>query len=169
MKNPPKLLIWRSLVGKHSIEKEKKKINLKKELIAIFIITILIIGINFLLSHRGVIENNNAFESETSKTIEGEKLVIKSNSEYNKVIEYTFENNVVRQVVIYEQFEEEEKFEKTKATYDLIDEIEVISVNNEQLSLKIEKKDFGSDTGMSYEQIYDKYLVQIIGAYEIIT
>jgi len=156
-------------VGKHSIEKEKKKINLKKELIAIFIITILIIGINFLLSHRGVIENNNAFESETSKTIEGEKLVIKSNSEYNKVIEYTFENNVVRQVVIYEQFEEEEKFEKTKATYDLIDEIEVISVNNEQLSLKIEKKDFGSDTGMSYEQIYDKYLVQIIGAYEIIT
>lgn len=156
-------------MGKHSIEKEKKKINLKKELIAIFIITILIIGINFLLSHRGVIENNNAFESETSKTIEGEKLVIKSNSEYNKVIEYTFENNVVRQVVIYEQFEEEEKFEKTKATYDLIDEIEVISVNNEQLSLKIEKKDFGSDTGMSYEQIYDKYLVQIIGAYEIIT
>ena len=155
-------------MGKHSIEEEKKKINLKKELIAIFIVIILIMGINFLLSHRDIIEKNNSFENETSKTIEGEKLVIKSNSDYNKVIEYTFKNNVVSQVAIYEQFEEKEKFEKTKATYDLIDDIEVINVNDKQLSIKIEKKDFGSDTGMSYEQIHDKYLVQIIGAYEII-
>lgn len=155
-------------MGKHSIEKEKKKINLKKELIAIFIIIILIIGINFLLSHRDIVEKNNSFESETSKTIEGKKLVIKSNSDYNKVIEYTFENNVVKQVVIYEQFEEKEKFEQTKTTYELIDTVEIIDIDKEKLTIQIEKKDFGSDTGMSYEQIYDKYLVQIIGAYEII-
>ena len=42
-------------MGKHSIEKPKKKINLKKELLAVIIIIALVFGINFILSHREVI------------------------------------------------------------------------------------------------------------------
>ena len=86
-------------MGKHSIEKEKKKINLKKEIIAILVIIALVFGINFILSHRNLQEEQKNIEKKSeiknSKTIEGEKLVIKSNSEYNRIVEYTFENNIL--------------------------------------------------------------------------
>lgn len=159
-------------MGKHSVEKEKKKINFKKEIIAILVIIALVFGINFILSHRNVQEEqkNIGIKSEikNSKTIEGEKLVIKSNSEYNRIVEYTFENNILKTVKMYEQFEEKEEFEQKKNNYEMVDNIEIININEEELSIEIEKKDFGSDTGKSYEEIYDKYLVQIIGAYQII-
>lgn len=159
-------------MGKHSAEKEKKKINLKKEIIAILVIIDLVFGINFILSHRNVQEEqkNIGLKSEikTSKTIEGEKLVIRSNSEYNRIVEYTFENNILKTVKMYEQFEEKEEFEQKKNNYSMVDNIEIININEEELSIEIEKKDVGSDTGKSYEEIYDKYLVQIIGAYQII-
>ena len=69
---------------------------------------------------------------------------------------------------MYEQFEEKEEFEQKKSNYSMVDNIEIINTNEEELSIEIEKKDFGSDTGKTYEEIYDKYLVQIIGAYQII-
>lgn len=155
-------------MGKHSIEKEKKKINFKKEIIAIIVIIALVFGINFILSHRNVQEEQKNTSIKTSKTIEGEKLVIKSNSEYNRMVEYTFENNILKTVKMYEQFEKKEEFEQKKNNYSMVDNIEIINTNEEELSIEIEKKDFGSDTGKSYEEIYDKYLVQIIGAYQII-
>lgn len=159
-------------MGKHSVEKEKKKINFKKEIIAILVIIALVFGTNFILSRRNVQEEqkNIGIKSEikTSKTIEGEKLVIKSNSEYNRIVEYTFENNILKTVKMYEQFEEKEEFEQKKNNYSMVDNIEIININEEELSIEIEKKDVGSDTGKSYEEIYDKYLVQIIGAYQII-
>lgn len=163
-------------MGKHSIEKPKKKINLKKELLAVIIIIALVFGINFILSHREVIiekqEKETLSNAETSiinsKTIEGQKLVIKSNSDYNKIIEYTFENNVLKTVRVYEQFETKETFEPKKQNYEMIKNIKIINVNEQELSIEIEKNDFGSDTRKTYEEIYDKYLVQIIGAYEII-
>lgn len=159
-------------MGRHSLEKEKKKINLKKELIAILIIIALVFGINFILSYRNIKTEKQQKENITSiidsKTIEGEKLVIKSNSEYNRVVEYTFENNTLKTVKMYEKFEEKEKFEQTKKTYEVLKSIEIINVNEQELSIEIEKNDFGTDTGLTYEQIYDKYLVQIIGAYQVI-
>ncbi|MGN1310923.1 MAG: hypothetical protein ACI4VP_04410 [Clostridia bacterium] len=153
---------------KHSEEKQEKKINLKKELIAVLVIILLVFGINLVLSHRNVEEQQKNTGIKTSKTIEGEKLVIKSTSEYNRIIEYNFENNVLKTVKMYEQFEDKDKFEEKKNNYEKVDNIEIINTNEKKLSIEIEKKDFGSDTGMSYEQIYDKYLVQIIGAYQII-
>lgn len=155
-------------MGKHSIDKEKKKINLKRELIAIFIIIVLVLGINLILSHRNIQEEQKNASVKVSKTIENQKLVIKSNSDYNKIIEYTFENNIVKTVKIYEQYEEKEKFEEKRKDYENIKNVEIVNENEQELSIEIEKKDFGSDTGKSYEEIYDKYLVQIIGAYEII-
>lgn len=155
-------------MGKHSEEKQKNKINLKKELIAVLVIILFVFGINLVLSHRNVEEQQKNTGIKTSKTIEGEKLVIKSTSEYNRIIEYNFENNVLKTVKMYEQFEDKDKFEEKKNNYEKVDNIEIINTNEKELSIEIEKKDFGSDTGMSYEQIYDKYLVQIIGAYQII-
>lgn len=161
-------------MGKHSIEEEKKKFNLKKELIAILIVIALVFGINFILSHRDDVVEEQEQKPEkvttiaVSRTIEGQKLVVKSNSEYNRIVEYTFENNVLKTVKMYEQFETKEAYEAKKKNYEIVDNIIVINTNEQELSIEIEKKDFGSDTGKSYEQIYDKYLVQIIGAYQII-
>lgn len=155
-------------MGKHSEVKEKKKINLKKEIIAIFVIIVLIFGINFILSHRNIQEEQEDTSIKSSKTIKGEKLIIKSKSEYNRIVEYTFENNILKTVKIYEQFETKETFETKKKNYEKVDNIIVINADEQELSIEIEKKDFGSDEGKTYEEIYDKYLVQIIGAYEVI-
>lgn len=155
---------------KHSIEKEKKKINFKREIIAILIIIALVFGINFILSHRNLQKDQTDAYTEIKnlKTIEGKRLVIKSNSEYNKIIEYIFEKDVLKTVKIYEQFEKREEFDQKKNNYEITDSIEIININEKELSIEIEKKDLGSETGKTYEEIYDKYLVQIIGAYQII-
>lgn len=157
-------------MGKHSEEKEKKKINLKKELLAMLIIIVLVVGINLILSHREVFveEQKEDLSIKNSKTIEGQKLVIKSNSEYNRIVEYTFENSILKTVKIYEQFAEKEKYDTKKENYNMVDDIVIINSNEQELAIEIEKRNFGTDTGMTYEQIYDKYLVQIIGAYQII-
>lgn len=155
---------------KHSIEKEKKKINFKREIIAILIIIALVFGINFILSHKNLQKDQTDAYTEIKnlKTIEGKRLVIKSNSEYNKIIEYIFEKDVLKTVKIYEQFEKREEFDQKKNNYEITDSIEIINTNEKELSIEIEKKDLGSETGKTYEEIYDKYLVQIIGAYKII-
>lgn len=154
-------------MGKHSKEKEKKKINIKKLVIFIFIVIILVFGCNFTqISGEEIIAKIASEKASTE--IEEKRLVIKSNSDYNRKIEYTFENNVLKSIKIYEQFEEKEQFETRKNNYEIVNNVEVINVNEQELSLEIKKKDFGSDTGKSYEEIYDKYLVQIIGAYEVV-
>lgn len=157
-------------MGKHSIEKEKKKINFKREIIAILIIIALVFGIDFVLSHRNLQKDQTDAYTEIKnlKTIEGKRLVIKSNSEYNKIIEYIFEKDVLKTVKIYEQLEKKEEFDQKKNNYEITDSIEIININEKELSIEIEKKDLGSETGKTYEEIYDKYLVQIIGAYQII-
>lgn len=157
-------------MGKHSVEKEKKKFNLKKELLSMLIIIVLVLGINLILSHREVFveQPKEDLSIKNAKTIDGQSLVIKSNSEYNRIVQYTFENNILKTVKIYEQFEEKEKYDTKIENYEIADDIVVINSNENERTIEIEKKDFGTDTGMTYEQIYDKYLVQIIGAYQII-
>lgn len=159
-------------MGKHSKEKEENKINLKKGLLAILIIIIVVFVIKFALSNINLhIEEQPETKNTsitTSRTIEGEKLVIKSRSDYNRIVEFSFENNILKTVKMYEQFEDKERFQVKKESYEIVDNVVVININEQELSIEIEKKDFGADVGMSYEQIYDKYLVQIVGAYEAI-
>lgn len=155
-------------MGKHSKEKEKKKINLKKQSLVVLLVIILVFGINFMLSNKNiVIEEQKDMSRKTSKT-DSKKLVIKSKTEFNRIIEYTFENDILKTVKMYEQFENKEKFEIQKKNYEIVDNIVIVNINEQELSIEIEKQDFGSDAAMSYEQIYDKYLVQIVGAYEVV-
>lgn len=155
-------------MGKHSKEKEKKKINVKKIIVIAFIVVILIFGLNFTQAPKEEVKEEKDRGSKSSSTIEEKKLVIKSKSDYNKIIEYTFENNILKTVKIYEQFEKKEQFEAKKNNYEMVNNIEIIDANEQELSIEIEKKDLGSDTDKSYEELYDKYLVQIIGAYEVL-
>lgn len=162
-------------MGKHSIEKKK---NDKKVLyICIFIIIIaLMICFGIILDRNNIIKTNkqNKISSQIpdytiqSKTIEGEKLVIKSNSDYNKYIEYIFEENVLSKVNIYQQFENEELYKTKKNKYQQQENINLIKFDDNRFVLEIGKTNFGTDEGLTYEQVYDKYVVQIIGSYEVV-
>lgn len=156
--------------SKHAKQEEKK--NFKGLFIAIILIlALIIIGlIVWKMPHNIITISNKKVQNYESikedSTVEGEKLVFKSTSAYNKIMEYTFENNVLKAVKIYEQFENEDDFKNLKEQYESKETIKVININENEKSIEIEKLDFGSDKDKSYKEIYDKYLVQIIGAYQ---
>lgn len=168
-------------MGKHSKEKEKKKIPLAK----IIIIVLIIVIVAFIYNYREKLNlKNNILNIKDSiigirktsientiknaKSIENEKLVMKSNNAYNKIIQYDFKDNTLTNVSIYEQFDNEKDYETAKNNYNNLNSIEIVNTNDNELSLVIQRKQFGTDENLSYEEIYDKYLVQIVGAYEII-
>lgn len=167
-------------MGKHSKQVRKRKVKLNiRYLLVIIIIAILIATGIYIYRNKDSIKNiifkENNKTNNTSKlsdsiindvSIENECLVIKSLTDYNKIIEYKFENNNLKTVIIYEQFEENQQYENKKKNYEEQENIVIKEANEQNLSIEIEKRDFGSDKDLTYEQIQDKYLVQIIGAYE---
>ena len=184
-------------MAKHSKEKITNKSNNRALIIfAIFIILLLvgIIEVSIIrnektsrfnsikdsttiegerLVFKSTLEHNRIIECrfnsiKDSTTIEGERLVFKSTLEHNRIIECIFKNNILETVKIYQQFENSEDLEKEKEKYLNNSNITILNINEEERAIEIQKNDFGSDTGKSYEEIYDKYLVQIIGAYTII-
>ena len=164
-------------MAKHSKEKITNKSNNRALIIfAIFIILLLvgIIEVSIIRNEKTSRfkirnEKTSRFNSiKDSTTIEDERLVFKSTSEHNRIIEYIFKNNILETVKIYQQFENNEDLEKETEKYLNNSNITILNINEEERSIEIQKNDFGSDTGKSYEEIYDKYLVQIIGAYTII-
>lgn len=154
-------------MAKHSKEKIINKSNNRALIIFVIFIIVLLVGIIAVSIIRN--EMTSRFNSiKDSTTIEGKRLVFRSTSEHNRIIEYIFENNILETVKIYQQFENSEDLEKEKEKYLNNSNITILNINEEEKSIEIQKNDFGSDTGKSYEEIYDKYLVQIIGAYEVI-
>ena len=154
-------------MAKHSKEKITNKSNNRALIIFAIFIILLLVGIIEVSIIRN--EKTSRFNSiKDSTTIEDERLVFKSTSEHNRIIEYIFKNNILETVKIYQQFENSEDLEKEKEKYLNNSNITILNINEEERAIEIQKNDFGSDTGKSYEEIYDKYLVQIIGAYTII-
>ena len=154
-------------MAKHSKEKITNKSNNRELIIFAIFIILLLVGIIEVSIIRN--EKTSRFNSiKDSTTIEDERLVFKSTSEHNRIIEYIFKNNILETVKIYQQFENNEDLEKEKEKYLNNSNITILNINEEERSIEIQKNDFGADTGKSYEEIYDKYLVQIIGAYTII-
>ena len=154
-------------MAKHSKEKITNKSNNRELIIFAIFIILLLVGIIEVSIIRN--EKTSRFNSiKDSTTIEGERLVFKSTLEHNRIIECRFKNNILETVKIYQQFENSEDLEKEKEKYLNNSNITILNINEEERAIEIQKNDFGSDTGKSYEEIYDKYLVQIIGAYTII-
>lgn len=154
-------------MAKHSKEKITNKSNNRALIIFAIFIILLLVGIIEVSIIRN--EKTSRFNSiKDSTTIEGERLVFKSTLEHNRIIECRFKNNILETVKIYQQFENSEDLEKEKEKYLNNSNITILNINEEERAIEIQKNDFGSDTGKSYEEIYDKYLVQIIGAYTII-
>ena len=136
-------------------------------IIAICIIVIALIGLAvYILKNPNILESN--ISTENLKTIENEKLVLKSNSDYNKIIEFIFEDNNVKTLRIYEQFEEMQEYEEARDAYNASENFEVIKTDDQKLWIEIERKELGEEKDMSYDQVYDKYLVEFIDLYTLI-
>lgn len=153
-------------------EKTKKENSsrLSKTIIVIILLTIVsIIGVYIFLSKSKITENTikedyNIVDLQ-EKSVEGEKLVLKSVYENNKIIEYIFNNNKLTKLKIYERYTDIEKFNDAKESYSNREDIEIISIDEKNFAIEYEKKDFGTDKDLSYNEIYDKYM-KIVGAYE---
>ena len=95
-------------------------------------------------------------------------LVLKSNLDYNKIIEYIFENNIVKTTKIYEQFEQKETYESKKQIYSITPSINIIKQNDEEQSIETEQPVIEEEKDLSYEEICNKYLERFSDLYTII-
>lgn len=150
-------------------EKNKKSSRIILKIIIILILLIITyITAQCIFSQKSIENKNENSYSKIDfqeKSVESEKLVLKSVYEYNKIIEYIFDNNKLGQIKILEQYNDKEKFGDAKENYSYRKDIQIISVDEENLIIQYYKQDFGEDTGLSYNEIYEKYM-KIVGAYE---
>ena len=158
---------------KHSKVKEKKAKNARISkvffLLLLFIILILAMVCMFQNQIRQLFFKDNNIFSKDEEITEQQKLVIKSTMDFNRVITFEFETNILKSINIYEQYEDKEKFLEDKKEIELMKDINIINIDEEELSIEIEKKDLGEDINKSYDEIYDKYLNKLIGMYEIVS
>lgn len=168
------------MMGKHSkIQEKHSKVKEKKAktsiiskcffLLLLFIILILAIVCMFQDQIRQLLFKDNNIFSKGEGITEQQKLVIKSTMDFNRVITFEFETNILKSINIYEQYEDKEKFLEDKKEIELMKDINIINIDEEELSIEIEKKDLGEDINKSYDEIYDKYLNELIGMYEIVS
>lgn len=156
-------------------KEEKKTSKLKIALCIIGIIATLTLAAiniinNYNIKFKFITKLNEQQEYKDSvknhTTVENERLVIKSTSSYNKIIEYKFKENIVEEVKVYEQFENKDQYDKKLEQYTSRNNIIILDKNEEELSIEIERKELGTDKNSTYEQVYNKYVINIIGAYD---
>ena len=154
-------------MGKHSVEKKKSN---KKVYIFLLLIIIIAILLAYFISKNKTKTENGIINSYTiqSKTVEGEKLVLKSNSDYCRYVEFIFSDDILDKVKVYKQFTEKDKYEESKQDYEALKSVKLVKYDDKNLILEVEKLDLGTDEGKTYEQIYDTYVVQIIGEYNVV-
>lgn len=155
---------------KHLKNKEKR-INIKKIIFLIVILLFLIFGLwkNRITIKRAFSKINDEVKIEDETTIENERLVLKSKYEKNKEREiiYIFKENVLNEINIIEKYTSREDYDKEKEGYSKNKNIELIKNDDEKMMIYYKKSKLKDDEGLSYEQIYKKYM-GIIGAYEVL-
>ena len=153
----------------------KEEKNSYKIVIVFLIITVTVWGI-ILCENKLLINYENSEKEQGRKSItaenvniENKKLILKSNYEENreKKITYFFKENILEEVKIFEKYADEEIYIKERDKASKRADIELIKSDDKQLEIQYKKLRIGSDEGLSYEEIYNKYM-GIIGAYEIV-
>ena len=156
--------------GKHLKIKEKKKF-LKGVLLILIIFVLILLG--FVLYENLDIGQEDKREEiiNTSDeiTTKNEKLVLKSNFEDDKEkkIIYIFQDNILIEVRVLEIYNNTDDYNIQKENNAKKMNIEVIESNDNELKISYKRLNLESDEGLSYDEIYSKYM-GIIGAYEVV-
>ena len=164
-------------MGKHSKVKENKKIKIHKSkvlIILLIIITFILISFIFKEPIKNLIlkiqlKGEWKETAQTNEKNSNKQLTLKSILDYNRIITFEFDNNILQTIIVYEQYKEKEEFLEKKKDVEIMQNIEVLNVNENEQSIEIKKNDLGEDKNKSYEEIYDKYINQLIGMYKIIS
>ena len=61
-----------------------------------------------------------------------------------------------------------QEYEDARDAYNASENFEVIKTDEPKLWIEIERKELGEEKDMSYDQVYDKYLVEFIDLYTLI-
>lgn len=154
--------------GKHTRKKNNKNFKLIFLLLLMIAVILLIGDKNF----KQIPEKNDDIifsEIDNHKTIEKEKLVLQSNYEENRVkkIIYIFKENILNEVIVFEKYNDMNEYSMKKENYYNRTDINVTEINDKDLYIYYKKLELRSDEGLSYDEIYSKYM-GIIGAYQII-
>ena len=149
-----------------NIKKKKYKINKKRFFSVISFTIILITCISLFTYVNGRIFGKKQLTHE--KTIKSERLVLKSTKDYNKIVVYTFTDNRVSGVKIYEQFRKDGEYVDAIEKYKQNGNITIIKSDDKDKSIEIEKSYFGTDANLTYDEVYNKYLVKISKAYKVV-
>lgn len=164
-------------MGKHFAKKEKNKNNKIMLLCIILLISFVFCGvllINYDVNngfiYKQITDSNNSIINMTkneNKTVseDTDVLKIKSNSDYDKVIEFIFNNNKLSNMVIEEKFETDEIYKKKKEIYNVSSEFNIIEVDDANRYIKYEKLNLETDENLTYDEIYNKYLVRFLDIY----
>ena len=164
-------------MGKHFAKKEKNKNNKIMLLCIILLISFVFCGvllINYDVNngfiYKQITDSNNSIinmtKNENKKVSEDtDVLKIKSNSDYDKVIEFIFNNNKLSNMVIEEKFETDEIYKKKKEIYNVSSEFNIIEVDDANRYIKYEKLNLETDENLTYDEIYNKYLVRFLDIY----
>lgn len=164
-------------MGKHSKVKENKKIKIHKSkvlIILLIIITFILISFIFKEPIKNLIlkiqlKGEWKETAQTNEKNSNKQLTLKSILDYNRIITFEFDNNILQTIIVYEQYKEKEEFLEKKKDVEIMQNIEVLNINENEQSIEIKKNDLGEDKNKSYEEIYDKYINQLIGMYKIIS
>lgn len=164
-------------MGKHSKVKENKKIKIhKSKVLIILFIIIAFILISFIFKEpiknlilKIQLKDEWKETAQTNEKNSNKQLTLKSILDYNRIITFEFDNNILQTIIVYEQYKEKEEFLEKKKDVEIMQNIEVLNINENELSIEIKKNDLGEDKNKSYEEIYDKYINQLIGMYKIIS
>ena len=164
-------------MGKHSKVKENKKIKIhKSKVLIILFIIIAFILISFIFKEpiknlilKIQLKDEWKETAQTNEKNSNKQLTLKSILDYNRIITFEFDNNILQTIIVYEQYKEKEEFIEKKKDVEIMQNIEVLNINENEQSIEIKKNDLGEDKNKSYEEIYDKYINQLIGMYKIIS
>lgn len=164
-------------MGKHSKVKENKKIKIhKSKVLIILFIIIAFILISFIFKEpiknlilKIQLKDEWKETAQTNEKNSNKQLTLKSILDYNRIITFEFDNNILQTIIVYEQYKEKEEFLEKKKDVEIMQNIEVLNINENELFIEIKKNDLGEDKNKSYEEIYDKYINQLIGMYKIIS
>lgn len=164
-------------MGKHSKVKENKKIKIhKSKVLIILFIIIAFILISFIFKEpiknlilKIQLKDEWKETAQTNEKNSNKQLTLKSILDYNRIITFEFDNNILQTIIVYEQYKEKEEFLEKKKDVEIMQNIEVLNINENEQSIEIKKNDLGEDKNKSYEEIYDKYINQLIGMYKIIS
>ena len=148
---------------KKNSKKKRIRINKKRFISVILTFVLIVFSVHLLINK--IMPEKDLFEIKTKK---GVRLVVESKKEDNKIIEFDFEDKKLSSIKIYQKFTDREEYKTVKHNFQIKLNEKIIKADDDRLSLEIERTDLGSDKGLTYKELYKKYVKTLKKSYKLV-